>query len=110
MARRLPTLRAEPVLLLRSEFPVAGDRGPSVEEEPVRAELTIQPGTAHDLEHAGVQAHEPDRRALRRDACRALLQHLERRVLDVWHAAQVEREDTWLVPLDERGDLVADGL
>src|SRR4051794_41818604 len=76
MARRLLTLQAEPVLLLRSELPVACDRGPSVEEEPVRTELTVQPGIAHDLEHAGVQAHEPDRRALRRGACRALLQHL----------------------------------
>jgi hypothetical protein len=58
----------------------------------------------HRLEDPGVQPHQPHHGPRVGQALLAFHEHLHCRVLEIRHAAHVERQHPWLVLCDQRAD------
>ena len=97
-------------MALRERVQIVADSGPGVGEEALPAEAVGETGGPDVGQDVRVQAREPDGSALLRVAPLTLHHHLERRILDVEDAAEVEHENARLVLGHEFLDPVADLL
>src|SRR6188472_3999062 len=86
------------------QLSVIAYRSLQIEQQPLATEESTQRRTLDDGEHLGTQAHEPQLYARLPLALLPFREHLERRVFEVEHTAEIEHDDLRLRLDDQWAD------